>query len=470
MTAERIHDIFQRDPEVSDKVTVNGWVRSLRKSKKFSFIHLFDGSTVKDLQIIVDLSTPDYEQIVAARTGQAMTITGKLQKSYGKQQGVEVVAEAVTLVSEHHADDYPLQKKATSLEFLREVAHLRLRTKTYASIFRIRHQISFATHKFFHDKGFCYLHSPIITASDCEGAGDMFHVTSFDLQNVPKKKQDGKEDVDYDKDFFAKATHLTVSGQLSAECFAQGMGQVYTFGPTFRAENSNTARHLAEFWMIEPEMAFAELPDVIILARDYVKYLIKWTLENAREDLLFLQDKYDEGLVERLEQVLKNDFETITYTKAIDILMDEVKQQKVKFEYPVEWGCDLQTEHERYLTEKCFNGPVVVTDYPKDIKAFYMKQNADDKTVRALDVLLPGVGEIIGGSQREDDLSALKKRIDELNLPFEDYDWYLDLRKFGSTPHAGFGLGLERMVMYMTGMKNIRDVIPFPRTPRSVKF
>jgi asparaginyl-tRNA synthetase len=428
-----------------------------------AFIVVNDGSGQKDIQVVVDKDLENFETDIAKlSTGCSVSITGHLVESQGRIKSIEMQGKNVEVLG-FVTEDYPLQKKATSLEFLREVAHLRSRTNTFGAVFRVRHALAFATHKFFNDRGFYYLNTPIITASDAEGAGDMFRVSTLDAKNPPLND---KKEVDFSKDYFGRETYLAVSGQLEGETYAVGMGQIYTFGPTFRSENSNTARHLAEFWMIEPEMAFYDLDDNAKLAQDYLQYMINYALESCMPELEFLQKNYQKDLIETLQHVGSSDFEKITYTEAIDILANSKK----KFEYKPEWGSDLQTEHERFLAEEHFKKPVTVTDYPKDIKSFYMKQNDDGKTVRAMDVLVPGVGEIIGGSQREDDLDKLKGRMKDMGLPEEDYWWYLDLRKYGTVPHSGFGLGFERAVMYVTGMSNIRDVIAYPRHPKNAEF
>jgi len=448
--------------------TVAGWVRSVRKGKSFSFIALNDGSCQENFQLVLDQNTTNYELLTSLLIGSSLKASGVIVASQGKGQSFEMQVKDATVYNKT-TEEYPLQKKATSLEYLREIAHLRPRTQTFGAVFRLRSVLSMATHEFFTNDGFYYLHTPIITGVDAEGAGEMFNVTTFDLANIPKQKNGP---VDYAQDYFGKKTSLTVSGQLGGECFALGLGKVYTFGPTFRSENSNTARHLAEFWMIEPEVAFADLDDNAELGKRYVKYLIQTALERCPRELEFLEKyrKENEGatdnLLETLNSVVTKDFTKITYTEAIAILQKSGKT----FEFKHEWGDELQTEHERYLTDQYFNGPVIVTDYPKKCKAFYMKQNDDGKTVRAMDILVPGVGEIIGGSQREDDMEKLETRCHELNMNRQALWWYFDLRKFGSVPHAGFGLGLERAVMYISGMKNIRDVIPFPRTPKSAEF
>jgi asparaginyl-tRNA synthetase len=450
-------------PAVGTEVLVNGWVRTKRVNKNISFIAVNDGSTINNIQVVAEASLFDEAFMKDITTGACLSVTGKLVESQGQGQSVEIIASAIELLGKCDAETYPLQKKGHSMEFLREIAHLRPRTNTFGAVFRIRHAIAFAIHKYYNDRGFYYLHTPIITGSDAEGAGEMFHVTTLALNKIPTTPEGG---VDHSGDFFGKATNLTVSGQLEGELGALALGEIYTFGPTFRAENSNTPRHLAEFWMIEPEMAFYDLTDNMDLAEDFVKYLIRYALENCREDLEFLNSMIDKGLLERLNFVLNNDFVRLTYTEAMDILTSSGK----KWEYNVSWGSDLQAEHERYLVEEHFKRPVILTDYPKAIKAFYMKQNDDGKTVRAMDVLFPGIGEIIGGSQREENYDKLLARIKELNLPDKDLWWYLETRKFGTAPHSGFGLGFERMILFVTGMQNIRDVIPFPRTPKNAEF
>jgi asparaginyl-tRNA synthetase len=451
------------NPPISGEVLVKGWVRTKRGNKNVVFISLNDGSTINNLQIVADATHFDENTLKDITTGACLSVAGKLVESQGKGQSVEVIASEINIYGKCDPETYPLQKKGHSMEFLREIAHLRFRTNTFGSVFRIRHAMAFAIHKFFNDKGFFYLHTPIITGSDAEGAGEMFHVTSLDLNNPPRL-EDGS--VDFRNDFFGKQTNLTVSGQLEGELGALSLGEIYTFGPTFRAENSNTPRHLAEFWMIEPEMAFYDLQDNMDLAEEFVKYIVKYALDNCRDDLEFLNSMIDKTLIEKLQFVLDNKFIRITYTEAISILTAANK----KWDYPIGWGRDLQAEHERYLVEVHFKCPVILTDYPKEIKAFYMKQNEDGKTVRAMDVLFPGIGEIIGGSQREEDYDKLKARIQELNIPEKDLWWYLETRKFGSAPHSGFGLGFERIILFVTGMSNIRDVIPFPRTPKNAEF
>ena len=423
-----------------------------------------DGSTQSGIQIIADAELPDYEEIAKLTTGSAVEVIGQLVESPGKGQAFEVQAQQIRIYGRSPGEDYPLQKKGHTLEFLREIAHLRPRTNTFGAVFRIRNTLADAVHRFFQERGFLYIHTPIITASDTEGAGALFQVTTLPLDQRLTLTSQGKPD--YSADFFGRPVFLTVSGQLNVEAFACSFGDVYTFGPTFRAENSNTSRHLAEFWMIEPEVAFCELPDLVQLATDFLKFLLSNCLERHSEDLAFLQKMYDPELCATLEHIVSSEFQTVSYTEAVEIL----QQSKQPFEFPVEWGADLQSEHERYLTEQHYGCPVVLTDYPRDIKAFYMKQNPDDRTVAAMDVLFPRIGEIIGGSQREDNLEQLQKRLRELDLPEEEYGWYLDLRRYGSVPHSGFGLGFERIVQFVTGMKNIRDVIPFPRVPGHADF
>jgi asparaginyl-tRNA synthetase len=452
-----------KSPRIDADVLVKGWVRTKRGNKNVAFIALNDGSIIHTLQIVVDVAKFDEELLKKINTGACIAVQGKLVSSSGQGQSVEVVAEKIEVYGPADPDTYPLQKKGHSLGFLREIAYLRPRTNTFSAVLRIRHALSFAIHKYFNDNGFFYLHTPIITGSDAEGAGAMFRVTTLDMENPPKN-QDGT--INYSEDFFGKSTNLTVSGQLEGELGALALGAIYTFGPTFRAENSNTPRHLAEFWMIEPEMAFYDINDDMDLAEDFLKYLITYALENCQDDLEFLCKMYDAELVDRLKFVTENKFKRLTYTEAIDILI----KADQPFEFPVKWGIDLQAEHERYLVEKHFKKPVILTGYPKDIKAFYMKMNEDGKTVRAMDVLFPKIGEIIGGSQREEDFDKLSKRIDEMKLPVKDLWWYMDTRKFGTAPHSGFGLGFERLVLFVTGMTNIRDVIPFPRTPKNAEF
>jgi asparaginyl-tRNA synthetase len=451
------------NPVPGSDVVVKGWVRTKRGNKNIAFIALNDGSTIENIQVVADTASFDESLLKDITTGSCIAVTGKLVESQGQGQLVEITASSIEIYGKSDAETYPLQKKGHSMEFLRENAHLRFRTNTFGAVFRIRHAMAFAIHKYFNDKGFFYLHTPIVTGSDAEGAGEMFHVTTLDLKNIPRN-EDGS--IDFSNDFFGRETNLTVSGQLEGELGALALGDIYTFGPTFRAENSNTPRHLAEFWMIEPEMAFYDLNDNMDLAEEFVKYLIRYALDNCREDLEFLNNMIEKGLLERLRFVLDNEFVRITYTEAVTILTASGK----KWEYPVGWGRDLQAEHERYLVEEHFKRPVILTDYPKEIKAFYMKQNDDGKTVRAMDVLFPGIGEIIGGSQREEQYDRLIARIREMKMPEKDLWWYLDTRKFGTAPHSGFGLGFERLILFVTGMSNIRDVIPFPRTPRNAEF
>ena len=458
----KIVDVFSGELE-GQQVCVKGWVRSRRGNKYIQFIALNDGSTIKNLQIVVDLEKFTEELLKPITTGASLCVIGKLVASMGKGQSYEVQAEEIEVYGTAPVEDYPLQKKGHTLEFMREIGHLRMRTNTFGAIFRIRHHLAFAIHKFFNDKGFFYLHTPLITSSDAEGAGEMFQVTTLDVNDMPRT-EDGK--IDYSKDFFGKMTSLTVSGQLEGELGATALGAIYTFGPTFRAENSNTPRHLAEFWMIEPEMAFYDINDNMDLAEEFIKYCVKYALDHCQDDIEFLNKMYDNTLIERLNSVLKDEFVRLTYTEGIKILEESGK----KFEFPVKWGVDLQSEHERYLVEEHFKRPVILTDYPKSIKAFYMKQNDDGKTVRAMDVLFPQIGEIIGGSEREADYDKLMNRINELGIPMKDMWWYLDTRKFGTVPHSGFGLGFERLVLFVTGMANIRDVIAFPRTPNNCEF
>ena len=457
MNLIEIRELYKNQEAYLDKeITVGGWVRSIRDSKAFGFIVINDGTFFTPLQVVYHDDMENFEEISKLNVGAAVVVTGTLVATPQAKQPFEIQAKTVT-VEGASAPDYPLQKKRHSFEYLRTIAHLRPRTNTFQAVFRVRSLTAYALHKFFQERGFVYVHTPIITGSDCEGAGEMFRVTTMDMENVPKT-EDGA--VDYTQDFFGKETSLTVSGQLNAETYAQAFGNVYTFGPTFRAENSNTTRHAAEFWMLEPEMAFADLEDDMDLAEDMLKYVINYVMENAPAEMNFLNSFVDKGLIDRLTNVATSEFARITYTDAIEIL----KKHNDKFEFKVSWGIDLQTEHERYLTEEVYKRPVFVTDYPKDIKAFYMKQNPDGKTVAAVDCLVPGIGEIIGGSQREDDYEKLATRMEELGMKTEDYGFYMDLRKYGSTRHAGFGLGFERCIMYLTGMGNIRDVVPFPRT------
>ncbi len=462
------------------ELNVKGWVRTKRGSKNVAFIALNDGSTINNVQIVVDMDDKNAVLLEKINTGAAISVNGILVESAGSGQSVEVQAKEIEVLGVAKPDEYPLQPKKHSLEFLREKAHLRFRTNTFSAISRIRHSMIFAIHKFFNDRGFYNIHSPILTGSDAEGAGEMFQVTTLDLNNLPKTEE-GK--INFKEDFFGKATHLTVSGQLEAELAALALSKVYTFGPTFRAENSNTTRHLAEFWMIEPEVAFSDINDDMDLAEDMLKSVIKYALDNCQDDLQFLSkrlldeeknkkaDERSMELIEKLKFVLDSDFERITYTEAIDILRNSKPNKKKRFEFVIDgWGADLQSEHERYLVEKHFKKPVILTDYPKDIKEFYMKQNDDGKTVRAMDVLFPQIGEIIGGSQREEDYDKLMKRMEEMDIPEESMWWFLETRKYGTVPHAGFGLGFERLMLFVTGMGNIRDVIPFPRTPQNLEF
>ncbi|MEO9209590.1 MAG: asparagine--tRNA ligase [Ginsengibacter sp.] len=473
----RIKEVLKGDL-IGKEITVMGWVRTFRNNQ---FVAINDGSTNSNLQIVLGLGTFDDNLLKRINTGASLKVSGELIASLGKGQNLELKANTLEILGDSDGEKFPLQPKKHSLEFLREIAHLRFRTNTFGAIFRVRHALAFAIHEFFHQKGFVYLHSPIITASDAEGAGETFHVTSFDLQNPPKN-EDGS--INYKEDFFGRSTNLTVSGQLEAELAALALGDVYTFGPTFRAENSNTTRHLAEFWMIEPEMAFSDLEDDMNLAEEFIKYIIRYALDNNREDLNFLANRLEEeekqkpqqersemGLIEKLEFVVNNDFERVTYTEAIEILKNSTPNKKKKFQYLItEWGVDLQSEHERYLVEKHFKKPVILINYPKEIKSFYMRQNEDGKTVAAMDILAPGIGEIVGGSQREERLEVLEARMKEMNIPTDELYWYLDSRKFGSVPHAGFGLGFERLILFVTGMTNIRDVIPFPRFPKNAEF
>ncbi|MEP6927388.1 MAG: asparagine--tRNA ligase [Ginsengibacter sp.] len=473
----RISEVLNNEM-TSHKITVMGWVRTFRNNQ---FIALNDGSTNNNLQVIAELGRYDETLVKRITTGAALKVTGEIIPSLGKGQKVELRSETIEVLGDSDPEKFPLQPKKHSLEFLREIAHLRFRTNTFGSVFRIRHSVAFAVHKFFNDRGFVYLNTPIITASDAEGAGETFHVTNFNLEQPPKN-EDGS--VNYKEDFFGRPTNLTVSGQLEAELAAMALSDVYTFGPTFRAENSNTTRHLAEFWMIEPEMAFSDLEDDMNLAEEFIKYIIKYALENNRDDLDFLAVRLQEEenqkpqnersemrLIEKLDFVINNNFERITYTEAIDILKESNYNKKKKFRFLIDkWGIDLQSEHERYLVEKHFKKPVILTNYPKEIKAFYMRQNDDGKTVAAMDILAPGIGEIVGGSQREERYEKLEQRMKELNVPVEELNWYLDTRRFGSCPHAGFGLGFERLIQFVTGMSNIRDVIPFPRFPKNADF
>lgn len=458
----QVKEIFSTAP-AGKKICVKGWVRTRRGNKHVAFIALNDGSTFHSLQLVADLASMDENLLRRIGTGACISANGTIVPSPGSGQAVEMQVESLEILGDADPELYPLQKKGHSLEFLREIAHLRFRTNTFGAVFRIRHAMAFGIHRFFNDRGFFHLHSPIITASDAEGAGAMFRVTTMDPASPPR---DASGAIDYSADFFGQPTNLTVSGQLEAELAALALGKVYTFGPTFRAENSNTTRHLAEFWMIEPEVAFNELNENMDLAEDLLRYLIQYALDHCADDLNFLNEQYDKELIERLRFVTENAFERLSYTEAIDIL----KKSGVKFEFPVDWGTDLQSEHERYLVEKHFKRPVILTDYPKDIKAFYMKLNDDGKTVRAMDVLFPGIGEIIGGSQREEDYEKLRFRMQEMHIPEKELYWYLDTRRFGTCPHAGFGLGFERLMLFVSGMSNIRDVIPFPRTPQNASF
>jgi asparaginyl-tRNA synthetase len=473
----KVKDLLASEP-TGQEVIVMGWVRGFRNNQ---FIAINDGSTNSNIQVVVELGMLDEATQKRITQSASIKATGNLIASMGKGQKVEVKASSIEILGDCDPEKYPLQlKNKPSLEYLREIAHLRFRTNTFGAIFRVRHALAFAVHKFYNEKGFVYMHTPIVTASDAEGAGEMFRVTTLPFDNPPRN-EDGS--INYKEDFFGRATNLTVSGQLEGELAATAFSEIYTFGPTFRAENSNTARHLAEFWMIEPEMAFCDLEDNMNLAEEFIKYIIRYAMEHNREDLEFLaqrlaeeekqlpQDKRGEmGLIEKLEFVINNNFERITYTEAIDILLNSPAYKKKKFQYEVKWGIDMQSEHERYLVEKHFKKPVIVTGYPKDIKAFYMRQNDDGKTVAAMDILAPGIGEIVGGSQREERLEKLTERMKEMHIPVEEMWWYLDTRRFGSVPHAGFGLGFERMVLFVTGMTNIRDVIAFPRTPKSAEF
>ena len=458
---KRIAQLLCETPGV--EVLAKGWVRTKRGNKNVAFIALNDGSTVNNIQVVCDAANFSEELMKNITTGACIAVKGDLVESMGKGQSVEIQAKEIEIYGTADVESYPLQKKGHSMEFLREIAHLRPRTNTFGCVLRIRHAMAFAIHKYFNDRGFCYLHTPLITASDCEGAGAMFQVTTMDLNNIPKTETG---EVDFSNDFFGRQTALTVSGQLEGELGAMALGQIYTFGPTFRAENSNTPRHLAEFWMVEPEMAFYEIQDNMDLAEDFIKYCVKYALDNCMDDLKFLNDMFDKELISRLESVISTEFVRLTYTEGVDILLKSGE----KFEFPVAWGIDLQSEHERYLVEKHFKKPVILTDYPKDIKAFYMKQNEDGKTVRAMDVLFPKIGEIIGGSQREESFEKLSARVAELGMETTNLWWYMDTRRFGTAPHSGFGLGFERLLLFVTGMQNIRDVIPFPRTPKSAEF
>ena len=458
----KIAELLQSTPAGSE-VTAKGWVRTKRGNKNVAFIALNDGSIIHNIQVVADVAKFDENLLKEITTGSCVKVAGTLVESLGSGQPVEIQASSIEIYGTADPETYPLQKKGHSLEFLREIAYLRPRTNTFGAVLRIRHAMAYAIHKYFNDHGFFYLHTPLITGSDAEGAGAMFGVTTLDLNDVPKTPEGA---VDYSQDFFGKPCNLTVSGQLEGELGALALSQIYTFGPTFRAENSNTPRHLAEFWMIEPEVAFFELEDNMELAEDFLKYLIRYALDNCQDDLQFLAKMYDAELIDRLKFVVENDFVRLDYTEGIDILV----RSGVKFEFPVSWGLDLQSEHERYLVERHFKKPVILINYPKEIKAFYMKQNDDGKTVRAMDVLFPKIGEIIGGSQREENLDKLRRRIEEVGVPEKDIWWYLDTRRWGSAPHSGFGLGFERLLLFVTGMGNIRDVIPFPRTPKNAEF
>ena len=468
LTRTKVKDLLKAAPGI--EVLAKGWVRTKRGNKQIKFIALNDGSTVHNIQVVADMANFDESLIAKVTTGASLAVKGVLVESVGSGQAVEIQASEIEVLGECDPMRYPLQKKDTSLEYLRTVAHMRPRTNTFGAILRIRHSMAFAIHKFFNDKGFVYLNTPLITESDAEGAGDMFQVTTLNLENVPKM-DNGK--VDFSKDFFGKKTSLTVSGQLEGELGATAVGEIYTFGPTFRAENSNTPRHLAEFWMIEPEMAFYDINDNMVLAEEFVKYLVQYALDNCMDDLTFLNNKYDEGLIERLRSVLGIEFQRVTYTDAVTIL-EEAAKNGTQFEFPVSWGTDFQSEHERYLVEKHFGKPVILTDFPQSIKAFYMKQNdgcaPGRETVRGMDVLFPKIGEIIGGSEREASLEKLERRITELGMSRKNLEWYIDTRRFGTVPHSGFGLGFERLLLFVTGMSNIRDVIPFPRTPKNAEF
>lgn len=464
MRRTKIVDILKKS-EAGQDVLVKGWVRTRRDSKQVTFVAINDGSSIKNIQVVVDVDKFDAEELKQISTGACVSIIGALVESQGGGQRVEIQAKEIEILGDCD-NTYPLQKKGHSWEFLRDVAHLRPRSNTFGAVFRIRHNMAIAIHQFFHERGFFYFHTPIITASDCEGAGQMFQVTTKNLYDL-KKDENGQ--IIYDDDFFGKQASLTVSGQLEGELAATALGSIYTFGPTFRAENSNTPRHLAEFWMIEPEVAFNDINDNMDLAEDFIKYCIRWALDNCKDDIEFLNNMIDKELIDRLNFVIKNDFIRLPYTEGIEILEKAVANGH-KFEFPVFWGCDLASEHERYLVEQHFKCPVILTDYPKEIKAFYMKMNDDGKTVRAMDVLFPKIGEIIGGSEREENYDKLLSRIEELGIPMKDMWWYLDTRKYGTCPHSGFGLGFERLLLFVTGMANIRDVIPFPRTPGKAEF
>ena len=461
----RIKELL-RGELVGQSVCVKGWVRTKRGNKAVSFIALNDGSTIHNIQIVADNDKFEASLLSKITTGASLSIVGELVASQGKGQSVEIQASEIEVLGTADPETYPLQKKGHSLEFLREIAHLRPRTNTFGAIYRMRHEMSMAIHTYFHERGFYYFHAPLITASDCEGAGQMFQVTTLPLNDLPRT-EDGS--IDHSQDFFGKPTALTVSGQLEGELAALSMGAIYTFGPTFRAENSNTPRHLAEFWMIEPEVAFLEIEENMDLAEDFIKHCVRWALERCADDIAFLAEHYDKELVERLKFVLDKPFKRLTYTEGIEILEAAVKAGR-KFEFPIYWGADMSSEHERYLVEEHFKTPVIVTDYPKEIKSFYMKLNEDGKTVRGMDVLFPKIGEIIGGSEREADYDKLKARAEEMGVPDKDIWWYMDTRRYGTAPHSGFGLGFERLLLFVTGMTNIRDVIPFPRTPRNADF
>lgn len=463
MTTQRIA-VLLRNGQPDETVTIQGWVRTKRELKEFAFVEVNDGSAMANLQVVIDPNIPNYEHIVKQlNTGASVEVTGVLVASPAKGQRIELKASTVTVYGDADPQTYPLQKKRHSFEFLRTIAHLRSRTNTYSAVFRVRNACAHAVHQFFQERGFLWVHTPIITASDCEGAGEMFSVTNFDLKNIPRND---REQIDFTKDFFGKPAYLTVSGQLEAEVMAMAFGNVYTFGPTFRAENSNTSRHLAEFWMIEPEMAFCDLEGDMDLAEAFLKHIFKYVLETCQEDIEFFNERIDKTVLATAENIINNQFERLTYTEAVRLLEQADKQ----FEFPVKWGLDLQSEHERYLAEELFKKPTIVTDYPVEIKAFYMRLSDDEKTVRAMDVLAPKIGEIIGGSQREERLDVLERRIEAQGMNKEDLWWYLDLRRYGTVPHAGFGLGFERVVQFMTGMGNIRDVIPFPRAPLTIDF
>ena len=464
MKRTKIVDVL-RSTDYGNEVNVKGWVRTHRSSKAVDFIALNDGSTIKNMQIVVDPSKFDADTLKNITTGSCLNVVGELVESQGKGQTVEIQCKTLEIYG-LCGNDYPMQKKGQTFEYMRQHAHMRLRTNTFGAVFRIRHNMAIAIHRYFHEHGFFYFHTPIITASDAEGAGEMFQVTTKNLYDL-KKDENGK--IIYDDDFFGKMTSLTVSGQLEGELGATALGQIYTFGPTFRAENSNTPRHLAEFWMIEPEVAFIDLNDLMDLEEDFIKYCVRWALDNCKDDLEFLNNMIDKGLIERLQGILKDDFVRLPYTEGINILEEAVRQGH-KFEFPVSWGTDLASEHERYLVEEHFKKPVIMTDYPKDIKAFYMKMNEDGKTVQGTDVLFPQIGEIIGGSIREEDYDKLLGEIKRRDIPMKDMWWYLETRKYGTCPHGGFGLGFERLILFVTGMQNIRDVIPFPRTPKSAEF